>query len=136
MSTRSPGRSGTLNSVIVPGDGWKPWVTSSAFSRHSIAWPAMETSVLREPKRSTVGDLQLECDEVPSGDGLADRMLDLDAAVDLEEEELLGDGIDDELDGSEVAITDRARKRDRRVVQRVARLAADSAGAGDSSTTF
>ena len=55
--------------------------------------------VLGEPERSAVGDLELEGDEVPPGHGLADGMLDLDPAVDLKEEELLGDGIDDELDG-------------------------------------
>ena len=63
-------------------------------------------------------------------------MLDLDPAVDLEEEELAGVGVDDELDGAEVAVADRAGERHGRGVQRIARVRSDSAGAGASSTTF
>src|SRR5439155_27019238 len=51
---------------------------------------------------------QLPGDEIQAGDGLGDRMLDLDPAVQLEEEELAI--LDDELDRPRADIPDRVRK--------------------------
>ena len=128
--------SGTANSDSVPGLGMNPRATSSALSRHSIAWPSNDDVLLREAERLSVGDLELERDEIAAGDRLGDRVLDLDPAVDLEEEVLAGVGIEHELDRAEVAVADRARERDRRRGRARCGSAASSVGAGASSITF
>ena len=46
-------------------------------------------------------DSQLQCNQVEVGDLFGDGVFDLDAGVHLEEEELVGGGIDDELDGAD-----------------------------------
>ena len=69
--------------------------------------------VLGEAQRLARGDAELLGDEVAAGDLLGDRVLDLDAAVALEEEVLAGRGVDHELDGPEVDVADRAGERDR-----------------------
>jgi hypothetical protein len=51
---------------------------------------------LRERQRLPGGDANLRLDQVDAGDQLADRMLDLDAGVDLDEVEVVA-LIDDEL---------------------------------------
>ena len=43
---------------------------------------------LAEPERFTGSDAQLVLDEIASGDGLRDRVLHLEARVDLQEEEV------------------------------------------------
>ena len=73
--------------------------------------------VLLEAQGPAIGDLQLHGDEVATGDGLGNRMLDLYAAVDLEEIELAR-RVEHELDGAEVAVADRARELHRGVVER------------------
>ena len=92
--------------------------------------------VLREPERLAVRDVELQRDEVAAGHRLGDRVLDLDPAVDLEEEVLAGVDVEDELDRPEVAVADRARERD--APPRSGRCASPGAspGAGASSITF
>ncbi len=56
-------------------------------------------------------DAKLLCDEVQARDRLGDGMLDLDAPVELEEEELVA--VDDELDRSRSAVADGIPERHR-----------------------
>ena len=75
-----------------------------------------------KPSARAVGDLQLEHNQVAAGDRLGDGMLDLDPAVDFEKEELLGVGVEHELDRAEVGVADRARDRDGGIEQPSAKL--------------
>ena len=59
---------------------------------------------LRVGQRASLGDQDLAPDEVDAGDHLGDGVLDLDPRVDLDEEELAGVGIDQELDGPGVVV--------------------------------
>ena len=85
-------------------------------------------------KRFAVGDAELLGDEVEAGDRLRDRVLDLDAAVQLEEEEVVS--LDHELDRPGAAVADRAAERDRGFGKRLAQRAVQARGAGASSSTF
>ena len=55
-----------------------------------MACPVRRDVVLRERQRLAGGDAQLQLDEVEAGDQLGDRVLDLQAGVHLQEEELVG----------------------------------------------
>ena len=68
----------------MPGAGAKPRSASSALSRASIAWPRRAAAPL-EPAAG--GDVELELDQVEAGRRLGDRVLHLEAGVDLEEGE-------------------------------------------------
>src|SRR5207248_3079661 len=59
----------------------------------------------------TLRDPQLGPDEVDAGDELGDRVLDLDAAVQLEEEEVAA--VEHELGGARAAVADRLGEGDR-----------------------
>ena len=83
--------------------------------------PVEHDVLLREAKRLSVGDVDLQLDQIAAGDGLGDRVLDLDPAVDLEEEVLAGVDVEDELDRAQIAVPDRLRERDRFGGERVAR---------------
>src|SRR4051794_33406032 len=74
--------------------------------------PADLHVVLREGERVPRRDGQLLSDEVAAGDHLGDRMLDLDAGVHLDEEEVAVIGVVEELDG--------CRRRGRRPARRAA----------------
>ena len=67
-------------------------------------------------KRLSVGDAELLGDEVEARDRLGHRVLDLDAAVQLEEEEVVA--VEDELDRAGAAVADRPAEGDRRLVER------------------
>ena len=71
-----------------------------------MAWPrrAAVDLVLRHRQRLAAGDADLPLDEVDAGDHLGDRVLDLEAGVHLEEEELAV--LVDELDGAGVVVAD------------------------------
>ena len=58
------------------------------------------------------GDQDLALDQVDVGDDLGDRVLDLDARVDLDEVERAGVDIDQEFDGAGVFVPDVAAERD------------------------
>ena len=60
-------------------------------------------------------DPELLRDEIEAGDGLRDGVLDLDAAVQLEEEEVVA--VEDELDRAGAAVADGPAERDGRLVQ-------------------
>src|SRR5205823_4753754 len=61
-------------------------------------------------ERLPARDADLLGDEIDAGDELGDRVLDLDAAVQLEEEEVAA--VEHELCGARAAIADRSRERD------------------------
>ena len=54
-------------------------------------------------------DVELELDEVGAGDHLGDRVLDLEARVDLHEREAPLAGLVEELDGAGAAVARRLR---------------------------
>src|SRR5262245_8641187 len=62
-------------------------------------------------QRLALGDADLLGDEVRAGDQLRDRVLDLDAPVQLEEPEVAA--VEHELRGARTAVADRAGERDR-----------------------
>ena len=68
-----------------------------------MAWPRGSTCETSDGRGSPAGDEELEADQVEAGDGFGDRVLDLDAGVDLEEPELVAG--EEELDraGADVA---------------------------------
>ncbi len=68
-------------------------------------------------------DRELGADEVDAGDELRHGMLDLDARVQLEEEERAA--VEDELRRAGALVADRAGERDRRLAHRRAQLRAD-----------
>ena len=70
-------------------------------------------------QRLALGDQDLALDEVDAGDDLGDGVLDLDARVDLDEVELAGVGVDQELDGAGVVVAD-VRGRSRRPASQTA----------------
>ena len=72
--------------------------------------------VLPERQRSALRDLELEADEVETGDRLGHRVLDLEARVHLEEVEVAL-RVDDELDGAGALVADRATGGDGRVAE-------------------
>ena len=73
--------------------------------------------LLAHRQRLARGDPDLPLDQVDPGDRLGDRMLDLEAGVHLEEEELAV--LVDELDGAGVVVADRLRRVDRGGAHRV-----------------
>ena len=60
-------------------------------------------------------DVQLQADEVGARDRLGDRVLDLQARVDLHEGEAAAVGLVEELDGARAAVAGRVREADRGV---------------------
>ena len=95
-STRTP--VGSRSRSIVP-DWGRNVRGSSAYSLTSIAWPA---ELGHRRQRAAFGELELGGDEVEPGDELRDRMLDLDPAVQLQEEELAA--VEDELGRAGAAV--------------------------------
>ena len=89
--------------MIRPGEGRKSLSGSSELIRHSIAWPRVDDLVLAERQRLAGGDPDLLLDQVDAGDHLGDRVLDLDAGVDLDEVEVVV-GVDQELAGAGVDV--------------------------------
>ncbi len=92
--------------------------------------------VLGEAERLAGGDPQLQLDQVEAGDELGDRVLDLQAGVDLEEE-VLGGVVEagDELDRAGVDVA-AARASATASAPRRSRSPVDTTGEGDSSITF
>ena len=82
-SRRTPGPLGATNVVTVPGAGRKPRPGSSPLMRNSKACPRGSGSSKRQ--RLALGDAELLAHQVDAGDLLGDRVLDLQAGVDLEE---------------------------------------------------
>ncbi len=72
-------------------------------------------ALLAEPhlgERCTGGDLELEGDEVESGDGFGHRVLDLEARVRFEKGEPPAGDVDEELDRGQAPESDRSTERD------------------------
>ena len=81
------------------------------------------------------GDPQLLADEVDPGDELADRVLDLEPRVQLDEVERAV-GAEQELERAGVPVADRARGPLGRVLHLLAQLRRRAPGDGDSSISF
>ena len=82
------------------------------------------------PITAPSSELDLRLDDVDAGDDFGHRVLDLDARVHLDEVELVGVGIEQELDRAGAAIVRGIAELQRRAGQLVAhRLAADRAPA-------
>ena len=100
VSRRTPGPDGGRKMLTVPGAGRKPRPASSPLIRNSIECARRRGVGVAE--RLAVGDAELLAHQVDAGDLLGDRVLDLQAGVDLEEgdravladEELAGAGAD------------------------------------------
>ncbi len=90
----------------------------SAYRRASTAWPTGSSAP--SPRALARRDPELLGDEVETGHRLRDRVLHLDAAVQLEEEEQLA--VDDELDRPRARVADRTGEADCGLEQRGARL--------------
>ncbi len=74
--------------------------------RHSMAWPRISIFAREDVAEPLARcDAQLRLDEVDAGDGLGDRMLNLDARVHLDEVELAV-FVHQELDGAGVLVAD------------------------------
>ena len=87
--------------------------------RAAAARPRRRTPSSR--RRPTLGDGELELDEVDAGDQLGHRVLDLEPGVHLEEEEPVGVGVVEELDRAGAEVADRLGRRGAAaLVQRVA----------------
>ena len=108
----------------------------SALMRTSMACPrrCASTSSWRHRQRLAGGDADLPLDEVDAGDHLGDRVLDLQAGVHLEEEELAV--LVDELDRAGVVVADRLGRLDRGLAHRLLGARRGKAGAGASSISF
>ena len=94
---------------------------SSAYRRTSTACPS--ALVALATRALAVGDADLLLDEVDARDELRHRVLDLDAAVQLEEVEVAA--VDHEFGRPCAAVTDGAAERDRGVAHRLPELVVD-----------
>ena len=86
--------------------------------------------------RRAFGDADLRPHDVDAGDGFGHRVLDLDARIDLDEIELAGVGVLQELDRAGVEIAHGAADLERLLAQRRAAAASVKNVAGARSTTF
>ena len=103
--------------MIVPGEGRNlpaGGVLGVDAALDGVAPP--HDVVLRERQRLARGDAQLQLDEVEADDHLGDRVLDLQAGVHLEEEELAV--LEEELDGAGVDVVARVGHLHRGVAHR------------------
>ena len=113
VSTRTPGPVGRRSRAIRPGAGTKPRAGSSALRRASTAWPVGRGRLAFQPPAGR--DVELKLDEVEAGDRLRDRVLVLQARVDLHEREGLGRRLVEELDRAGAAVAGAQRQAPRRV---------------------
>ncbi len=90
--------------------------------------------VLRHRQRLAAGDADLPLDEIDAGDHLGDRVLDLEAGVHLEEEELAV--LIDELDRAGVVVADGLGDLDRGLAHRLFDAVGARPAAGASSISF
>ena len=91
---------------------------------------------LRIGQRRALGDQDLRFDDVEAGDRFGDGVLDLDARIDLDEVELAGVGVEQELDGAGVVELHGPADGQGGVENALPRCAASRFGAGAISTTF
>ncbi len=88
--------------------------------------PAQQDRIVAVAERLACGDADLLADQIEPADHLADRVLDLDARVHLEEEELVAR--DERLDRADAVVADRLRRADPRFAQARADAFADLRG--------
>src|SRR6185437_15958997 len=84
LSTRTPGPPGRRSSEIRPGVG-EPEARVFCVEARFDRMPVRRRRITLEP--ATGRDVELQLDQVDAGDHLRDRMLDLQAGVDLHEGE-------------------------------------------------
>ena len=84
--------------------------------------------LLTQAERPALGNGDLLGDDVQPGDRLGDRVLDLDARVDLEEVELAAVGVDQELDRARAPVPEMTAEGDRRRPQPVPQVLVESGG--------
>ena len=115
-----------MNSTV-PGAGANSCSASSALSRASTAWPNSDggSPSSRPPAATWICSLTMS----RPGRRLGDRVLDLQAGVDLEEREQLLVGLVEELDGARVDVAGRLDQRLGRLAQRGVLLGAERGGA-------
>jgi hypothetical protein len=87
-----------------------------------------------DPRAARDADLRL--DQIDAGDALGDGVLDLDARIDLDEIELAGVGVLQELDGAGGLVAHGAADLQRRLAQRRRARVSLKNAAGARSTTF
>ena len=115
---------------------------SSVVMRHCRAWPlsgcrpARGTPALRRADARALGDADLRLDDVEPGDALGDRVLDLDARIDLDEIELAAVGILQEFDRAGADDSRPARPIFSAASQSSCALRLVEKAAGARSTTF
>ena len=108
---------------MTPGDGANV-SGSSALIRHSIAVAGERHVPLLERQPLPRRNPDLLLDDVDAGDELRDRVLDLDAGVDFEEEEAAL-VVEQELEGAGVRVLHRAGRVDDRAAELAAHLLGD-----------
>ena len=130
-----PGPPGGCQRRDRPGTGRKSLAGSSALMRHSMARPALDDVLLREPQLLAGRDADLLADQVDAGDQLRDRVLDLDAGVDLDEVEVVV-LVHEELAGAGVVVAGLPWPAGPRRRRCPGGPLSGRFGAGDSSTSF
>ncbi len=96
----------------------------------------LDGGLIRQPnfgvrERGTAGDEDLALDQIDPGDHFRDRVLDLDPRVDLDEGEVVGVGVDEELDRAGVVVPAVAAELDGGVADRLSELRIETRGRGN-----
>ena len=102
-----------------------------------MAWPRTSTWVSSAGGSGSPAAIRSwSADQVEAGDGFGDRVLDLDAGVDLQEPERLPGGLEEELDRAGADVADGAGDGQGGVAQPARAACGSTAGDGASSTSF
>ena len=119
-------RRGHRTRLVVPACGRKPPKESSAYTRASMACPWMRQVLLREREGCAGGDPELLLDQVDAAaDQLGDGVLDLEPGVHLQEVEVAGGAVEQELHGAGVGVADLARELDGRAGEAASEVGVD-----------
>ena len=124
LSTRTSVPGGGRQSSNRPPVGRKPFEGSSAYRRASMACPLEAHVLLAEAEGVSLGDQDLLAHQIDARHRLGDRVLHLNARVHLEEIEAPV-GVEQELDGPRALVSDRPRRRERRLGQPLAQRRID-----------
>ncbi|GAA3421097.1 hypothetical protein GCM10018952_66600 [Streptosporangium vulgare] len=105
VSTRMPGPLGSASRAIRPGEGGEVAVGVLGVEARLDGVPPLRRGVTLQPAARR--DVQLGLHQVDARGDLGDRVLDLQARVDLEEREQPLAGVVEELDGARALVVDR-----------------------------